>query len=127
LLSAIQPAGLYSNELSDKDRGVVISPRMDLQGDEEVWMRVRGSGNSVVRYSVQNYPRNGTVFPSTDLKNGLLGICFWRKVREERVWTEFIGEKGGWSFLGNNNSLLPITNAIRAWCIYVVNRLALLQ
>ena len=26
----------------------------------------------------------------------LLGICFWRKVREERVWTEFIGEKGGY-------------------------------
>ncbi len=78
LLSAIQPAGLDSNELSDKDRGVVISPRMDLQGDEEVWMRVRGGGNSVVRYSVQNYPRNGTVFPSTDLKNGK-----WRWIRHD--------------------------------------------
>ena len=26
----------------------------------------------------------------------LLGICFWRKVREERVWAEYMGEKGGW-------------------------------
>ena len=26
----------------------------------------------------------------------LLGVCFWRKVREERVWAEFMGEKGGW-------------------------------
>ena len=25
---------------------------------------------------------------------GLLGICFWRKVREERVWTELMGKKG---------------------------------
>ena len=26
----------------------------------------------------------------------LLGICFWRKGREERNWVEFMGEKGGW-------------------------------
>ena len=25
----------------------------------------------------------------------LLGICFWREVREERNWAEFMGEKGG--------------------------------
>ena len=25
----------------------------------------------------------------------LLGICFWRKGREERNWVEFMGEKGG--------------------------------
>ena len=24
----------------------------------------------------------------------LLGICFWRKVREERIWAEYMGEKG---------------------------------
>lgn len=76
LLSAIYPSGIFSNELSDKDRGVAISPRIELEGDEEVWMRVRGSGNAVVRYSVQNYPRNGTVFPSTDLKSGK-----WRWIR----------------------------------------------
>ena len=29
--------------------------------------------------------------------DGLLGICFWRKVREERIWAEYMGEKGGWS------------------------------
>jgi len=23
----------------------------------------------------------------------LLGICFWRKVREERIWAEYMGEK----------------------------------
>ena len=25
----------------------------------------------------------------------LLGIFFWRKVREERIWAEYMGEKGG--------------------------------
>ena len=25
----------------------------------------------------------------------LLGICFWRKVREEGIWAEYMGEKGG--------------------------------
>ena len=30
------------------------------------------------------------------LRLGLLGICFWRKVREERIWAEYMGEKGGW-------------------------------
>ena len=25
----------------------------------------------------------------------LLGICFWREVREERVWAEYMWEKGG--------------------------------
>ena len=28
--------------------------------------------------------------------NLLLGICFWRKVREERIWAEYMGVKGGW-------------------------------
>jgi hypothetical protein len=29
---------------------------------------------------------------------GLLGICFWRKVREERIWAEYMREKWGWWF-----------------------------
>jgi hypothetical protein len=83
ILTGIYPAGLYSHTISDKDRGVAISPRIELKGDEEVWMRVRGSGNAVVRYSVQNYPRNGTVFPSTDLKNGK-----WRWIRHDLNYWE---------------------------------------
>ncbi len=78
VLTGIYPAGLYSHTLSDKDRGVAISPRIGLAGDEEVWMRVRGSGNAVARYSVQNYPRNGTVFPSNELKSN-----HWRWIRHD--------------------------------------------
>ena len=25
----------------------------------------------------------------------MLEICFWSKVREERIWAEYMGEKGG--------------------------------
>ena len=83
LLSGIHPSGLYSHSLSDKDRGVVISPRIELKGDEELWMHVRGSGNAVARYAVQNYPRNGTVFPSSDLKGGK-----WKWIRHDLDYWE---------------------------------------
>ena len=83
LLSGIHPSGLYSHSLSDKDRGVVISPRIELKGDEELWMHVRGSGNAVARYAVQNYPRNGTVFPSSDLKDGK-----WKWIRHDLDYWE---------------------------------------
>lgn len=83
LLSAIHPPGLTSRELSTKDRGILISPRIELEGDEELWIRVRGDGNAVVRYVVQNYPRNGTVFPSTTLKGGK-----WRWIRQNLDYWE---------------------------------------
>lgn len=78
LLSGIHPSGLYSHTLSDKDRGVIISPRIELEGEEELWMRVRGTGNAVVRYAVQNYPRDGTVFPSNNLTDGK-----WKWIRHD--------------------------------------------
>jgi hypothetical protein len=34
-------------------------------------------------------------YPPATVPVILLGICFWRKVREERIWAEYIGEKGG--------------------------------
>ena len=36
----------------------------------------------------------------------LLGICFWRKGREERIWAEYMGEKGGY----NGNQWLTAHN-----------------
>ena len=30
----------------------------------------------------------------------MLGICFLRKVREERIWAEYMGEKGGYEGFG---------------------------
>ncbi|MFT6864625.1 MAG: hypothetical protein ACJAVK_003193, partial [Akkermansiaceae bacterium] len=83
VLTGIYPAGLYSHPISDKDRGVVISPRIELKGDEEVWMRVRGKGNAVARYAVQNYPRDGTVFPSNTLNSNR-----WKWIRHDLSYWE---------------------------------------
>ena len=83
VLTGIYPAGLYSHTTSDKDRGVAISPRIELKGDEEVWMRVRGGGNAVARYAVQNYPRNGTVFPSNTLNSNR-----WKWIRHDLDYWE---------------------------------------
>ena len=77
LLRGIAPAGVSSHALSEKDRGVLISPEMELTGGEELWMRVAGNGSAMARYAVQNYPRSGTVFPVTELKDGK-----WKWVRQ---------------------------------------------
>ena len=37
----------------------------------------------------------------------LLGICFWRKVREERIWAEYMGEKGGYTTANNPKRKTP--------------------
>jgi len=55
---------------------------------------------------IQHYPRDINallimqlelllVLPIGGDDLGLLGICFWRKGREERNWVELMGEKGG--------------------------------
>lgn len=78
VISGIHPPGLSSRELSSKDRGILLSPQIEVEGEDELWLRVRGGGNAVVRYAVQNYPRNGTVFPFTQLKDGK-----WRWIRHD--------------------------------------------
>ena len=39
----------------------------------------------------------------------LLGICFWRKGREERNWVEFMGEKGGSNLRGGAHLTRPLS------------------
>lgn len=68
VLSGIYPAGIYSHELSAKHAARLTSPDVMLDGDYDVWIRAIGSGGAATRYVVQNYPRNGTVFPVTQLK-----------------------------------------------------------
>lgn len=77
VIEGIFPAGRYSNLISDKDRGIFISPRTPLDGDYELWWELAGEGDAVARYAVQNYPSSGTVYPMTTLKGG-----HWRGVRQ---------------------------------------------
>jgi len=66
VVARIHPAGVFTDLLSTKHRGVLTSHRFPGQGGR-LWVRVSGSGNSRVRYVVQNYPRTGTIHLKKDL------------------------------------------------------------
>ena len=62
-LTGIYPSGVYSHPISSKDRGVLLSPRVMLDGEYELWLHLAGDDGALARYVVQNYPRDGTVYP----------------------------------------------------------------
>ena len=63
VLAGIYPAGVYSHLLSTKDRAVLLSPKFMLAAKHDLWLRVAGEGAAIARFVVQNYPRDGTVYP----------------------------------------------------------------
>lgn len=69
ILSGVLPSGIYSHLLSDKHRGVLMTPRLvfDMKA---IWVRVRGDGGAKVRYVVHGYPRGGTVYPIHTVNGG---------------------------------------------------------
>ena len=68
-LTGVYPAGVYSHLLSAKHPARLTSPDFHLDDGCELWLRVIGDGAAMVRYVVQDYPRNGTVYPVPNLKN----------------------------------------------------------
>jgi len=62
-LTGIYPSGIYSHLLSAKHTARLTSPNWKLEGESELWLRVIGQRGATTRYVVQNYPRNGTVYP----------------------------------------------------------------
>lgn len=64
LLTGIYPAGVYSHLLSSKDPARLTTEDIRLTDKFQVWMRIQGDGTSQTRYAVQDYPRNGVVFPT---------------------------------------------------------------
>jgi len=78
-LTGIYPAGVYSHLISNKDAARLTSPDVRLDGEYELWLRINGGGSATARYVVQNYPRRGTVFPITELKDNQAGQWRWQK------------------------------------------------
>jgi hypothetical protein len=70
VLLGIYPAGTYSHLASTRDRGVLISPIVDLEAKLDLWVRVAGDGGAALRPVVQHYPRDGSVFPIHALQGG---------------------------------------------------------
>lgn len=62
------PAGTYSNLVTDKAGAILTSPDFHLDGEYELYLHVRGGGEAMARYVVQNYPRRGTVYKVDSLK-----------------------------------------------------------
>ena len=69
VLTGIYPAGVYSHKLTAKHAGNFSSGEVHLDDEYDLWVRVIGEGGSSIRYVVQDYPRDGTVFPVRKIAN----------------------------------------------------------
>ncbi len=67
VVTSVLPSGYYSHLLSTKHRGVFASPRFNAESGTQLWIEMTGIGNPTARYVVQDYPRDGTVYPITRL------------------------------------------------------------
>ena len=67
MISGIYPAGVYTHLLSPRQAARLSSGYVRLDGDYELWARVIGDGGASLRYVIQNYPRDGTVYPVSRL------------------------------------------------------------
>jgi len=65
---AIYPAGIYTHTLSEKHGGRLTSQDFKVAENQEVWIHAIGNSGAMTRYVVEDYPRNGTVYPVTTLK-----------------------------------------------------------
>jgi len=74
-LLGIYPSGVYSHRLSQKHPARLTSGYVRLDDDYELWLRVIGDGGASARYVVEDYPRDGTVFPVVTLGNE----WYWQK------------------------------------------------
>ncbi len=65
---AIYPAGIYTHSLSEKHGGRLTSRDFKVRPNQVVWIRAIGKAGATTRYVVEDYPRDGTVYPVTRLK-----------------------------------------------------------
>jgi len=82
VLSEIFPRGIYSHALSSRHAARLSSLEFPVDGDREVWMQLCGDGGALARYVVQQYPRNGTVYPvvrlTPDWRWAKLDMSYWK-------------------------------------------------
>ena len=79
IIARVHPAGVFSDLISTKDRGVFMSEKFKNEGGK-LWMRAAGGGNARSRYVVQNYPRTGTVHRAKDFKDPADERLAWREL-----------------------------------------------
>ncbi|MGK0186191.1 MAG: hypothetical protein ACI9R3_001974 [Verrucomicrobiales bacterium] len=77
VVGGIFPGGLLSHALTTRDSAVFNSPKVMLDKNMRVFVRAVGSGQSIMRYVVQHYPRDGTVYPIRRMDDGKWGWQSW--------------------------------------------------
>ena len=68
ILEGIYPGGVYTHGLSGKHPGRLTSPDLMIGENQAIWVEAIGANDAGLRYVVQDYPRNGTVYPVTKLQ-----------------------------------------------------------
>jgi len=79
IIAHIHPGGIFTDLVSAKDRGVLMSPRFKNEGGT-LWVRGAGGGGARARYIVDNYPRTGTIHKAKDFKDAGDGTLSWHKL-----------------------------------------------
>lgn len=106
-IADIYPAGIYTDSLSTKYAARLTSGYVRLDGDYELWLRVLGDGGATARYVVQNYPRDGTVFPV----NRLSPEWQWQKF-DMTYWN---GDEMHIELAASQDAPLLATGEARSW------------
>jgi len=75
-LTGVYPGGVYSHTLSTKHSARLSSGKFRLDENYELWLQTLGDSSASARYVVEDYPRDGTVFPIAALSNDWQ----WRKL-----------------------------------------------
>ncbi|MFK8112996.1 MAG: DUF1553 domain-containing protein [Rubripirellula sp.] len=107
----IFPSGVYSHLISNKHGAVFTSPSFSLDGEYDLWLRINGGGSAISRYVVQDYPRNGTVFPFTTMKEDRQGQWRWQKY-DLSYWK---GDDVHIELATANDSAILVQNQDRSW------------
>lgn len=79
IISQLHPSGIFSDLISTKDRGVIMSRRFKSEGGF-LWLRAAGAGGAKAKYVVQNYPRTGTVHRAKEFKEEKDENLGWHKL-----------------------------------------------
>jgi len=106
-LTGIYPAAVFSHALSAKHAGRLTSDDVTIGDNTELWIRVAGDAGASVRYVVQDYPRNGTVYPVKKLDNQ------WRWQRFDLAYWN--GDDVHIELATANDAPLLVANQPRSW------------
>jgi len=82
-LTGIYPAAVISHALTEKQGARFESPDLHLDAEQDLWILVQGNNGAAARYVVRDYPRSGTIYPVTELKDGTwrwqkYDLAYWK-------------------------------------------------